>query len=87
VSTELRTLRVANEALSKRRRAKRTRVRQGSALTIEDARDVLAQKDAEEQARRDKCSEGESKRRGSRLGDTVALAESLVTMRELVKKI
>jgi hypothetical protein len=57
VSTELRTLRVANKALSKRRRAKKTTVCQEGALTIEDAQDVLAQKDAEEQARRDKRSE------------------------------
>jgi hypothetical protein len=54
LSAEVRTLRKANEALSKRRRAKKTRVRQGGTLTIEDAQDVLAQKEAEEQARRDK---------------------------------
>jgi hypothetical protein len=58
LSAEVRTLRAANEALSKRRRAKKTRVRQGGALTVEDAQDVLAQKEAEEQARRDKRSEG-----------------------------
>ena len=39
---EVRTLRAANKALSKRRRAKKTRVRQGGALTIEDTQDVLA---------------------------------------------
>jgi hypothetical protein len=58
LSAEVRTLRKANEALSKRRRAKKTRVRQGGALTIEDAQDVLAQKEAEEQARRDKRAKG-----------------------------
>ena len=69
LSAEVRTLRAANEALSKRRRAKKTRVRQGGALTVEDAQDVLAQKDAEEQIRRDKHSregrenEGQSSRR------------------------
>ena len=57
-------LRAANEALSKRRRAKKTRVRQGGALTIEDIQDVLAQKEAEEQARRDKRSEGGSRGEG-----------------------
>jgi hypothetical protein len=36
LSAEVRTLRVANEVLSKRRRAKKTRVCQGGALTIED---------------------------------------------------
>jgi hypothetical protein len=34
---KVRILRAVNEALSKRRRAKKTRVRQGGALTIEDA--------------------------------------------------
>jgi hypothetical protein len=37
LSTEVRTRRAANEALSKRRRAKKARVRSGGALTIEDA--------------------------------------------------
>ena len=45
LSAEVRTLRAANEALSKRRRAKKARVRQGGALTIEDAQDIIAQKD------------------------------------------
>ncbi len=42
ISAEVRTLRVANEALSKRRRAKKNRIRQGGTLTIEDAHDILA---------------------------------------------
>ena len=42
LSTKVRTLRAANKALSKRRRAKKTRIRQGGALTIEDTQDVLA---------------------------------------------
>ena len=42
LSTKVRTLRVANKALSKRRRAKKTRVRQRGALTIEDTQEVLA---------------------------------------------
>jgi hypothetical protein len=42
MSTELRTLRAANEALSKRWRAKKNRIRQGGALTIEDAQDIIA---------------------------------------------
>ena len=61
---EVRTLRKANEALSKRRRAKKTRVRQGGALTIEDVQDVLAQKEVEEQARRDKRSKGGRQNKG-----------------------
>ncbi len=65
---EVRTLRKANKALSKRRRAKKTRVRQGGALTIEDAQDVLAQKEAEEQARRDKRSKGGRQNKGQSSG-------------------
>ena len=61
---ENRALRKANEALSKRRRAKKTRVRQGGALTVEDACDIIAQKDAEEQVRRDKRSEGDGQNEG-----------------------
>jgi hypothetical protein len=47
LSNEVCTLRAANEALSKRRRAKKTRVRQEGALIVEDARDTLAQKDVD----------------------------------------
>ena len=39
---EVRTLRKTNEALSKRRRAKKTRVRHGGVLTVEEATDILA---------------------------------------------
>jgi hypothetical protein len=53
LATEVRTLRVANEALSKHRRARKTRVCQGEVLTIEDTEDILAQKDIDEQVRRD----------------------------------
>jgi len=48
----------ANEALSKRRRAKKTRVRQGGALTAEDAHNLLVQKEAEKQAERDRRGNG-----------------------------
>ncbi len=58
MSAELRTLRAANEALSKRRRAKKNRIRQGGTLTIEDAHDILAQEEVDEQIRRDKRSRG-----------------------------
>jgi hypothetical protein len=43
------TLRKANEALSKRRRAKKTRVRLGGSLAIQDAIDLLDQKDVDKQ--------------------------------------
>jgi len=68
LSAEVRTLRKANEALNKRRRAKKTRVRQGGALTVEDAQDVLAQKEAEKQAQRDKRSEGGRQKEGQPSG-------------------
>ena len=53
LATELRALRKANEALSKRRRAKKTRIRQGGSLTVEDGKDLLSQKEAQEQAAKD----------------------------------
>jgi hypothetical protein len=56
LQAELRSLRTANEALSKRRRAKKTRIRQGGVLTIEDAHDILSQIEVDEQIRRDKRS-------------------------------
>ena len=63
-TAELRTLRQANEALSKRRRAKKSRIRKGGALTVEDALDELARKDVEEQTKKDKRSEGDGGRAG-----------------------
>ena len=42
---EVRTLRQANQALSKRRRAKRTRIQAGGALTVEDAQALITQKE------------------------------------------
>ena len=41
LQSEVSSLRKANEALSKRRRAKRTRVQLGGSLTIQDAKDLL----------------------------------------------
>ncbi|ELR07382.1 hypothetical protein GMDG_08397 [Pseudogymnoascus destructans 20631-21] len=41
----VRTLRKANTALSKRRKAKRTRVQDGGSLTIEDAQKLIAEKE------------------------------------------
>jgi hypothetical protein len=64
LSAEVRTLRAANEALSKRRRAKKTRVRQGGTLTIEDTQDIMAQKDVDEQIRRDVRTEGGNRKEG-----------------------
>jgi hypothetical protein len=58
MSVELHTLRAANKALSKRRRAKKARVRQGGALTVEDAQNILVQKDVDKQVRHDLCTDG-----------------------------
>jgi hypothetical protein len=68
LSAEVRTLRAANEALSKRRRAKKARVRKGGVLTVEDAQDLISQKDAEEQARRDLRAEGGNRKEGQSSG-------------------
>lgn len=46
---EVSLLRTANEAISKRRRAKRTRVQLGGSLSIQDAQDLLDQKDLDQQ--------------------------------------
>ncbi|KFY24886.1 hypothetical protein V493_04968 [Pseudogymnoascus sp. VKM F-4281 (FW-2241)] len=64
LTAEVRTLRKANEALSKRRRAKKNRIRQGGALTIEDAHDILAQEEVDAQIQRDGCSRGVGKNEG-----------------------
>ena len=44
LQSEVSALRKANEALSKRRRAKRTRVQLGGSLTVQEAQDLLDQK-------------------------------------------
>ena len=46
---EVSSLRRANEGLSKRRRAKKTRVRLGGSLTVQDAKDLLDQKAVDKQ--------------------------------------
>jgi hypothetical protein len=47
--SEISTFRKANEALSKRREAKKTRVQLGGSLNVQDAKDLLDQKVIEEQ--------------------------------------
>jgi hypothetical protein len=68
LSAEVRTLRAANKALSKRRRAKKAHVRQGGVLTVEDTQDIIAQKDIDEQVRRDVRAAGGSHREGQSSG-------------------
>ena len=65
ISAKLRILRVANEALSKRRRAKKNRTCQGGALTVEDAHDIMAQDEVNEQIRRDRRSRGVNCEKGN----------------------
>jgi hypothetical protein len=46
---EVEILRKANEGLSKRRRAKKTRVRLRGTLTVQDTENILDQRDMDEQ--------------------------------------
>jgi hypothetical protein len=62
------TLRAANKAFSKRRRAKKARVRQGGTLTIEDTQDIIAQKDMDKQVQRDIHTAGSSRGEGQPSG-------------------
>ncbi len=64
LSAKVRVLRAANKALSKRRRAKKTRIRQGGALIVEDTQDIIARKEAEEEVRRDIRVAGGSRKEG-----------------------
>ncbi len=64
LSAEIRTLRLANKALSKRRRAKKTRLRQGSALSIGDANNILSQREVTEQIKRERRSRGVGENKG-----------------------
>ena len=68
LSAEVRTLQQANKALSKRRRAKKNRICQGGVLTVEDAQNILAQKDVDEQVRRDLCADRGSQKEGKSSG-------------------
>lgn len=49
MQAELWDLRAANEVLSKRRRAKKQRLRQGGSLSVQDAQDLQGQRDVEMQ--------------------------------------
>jgi len=55
---ELQSLRKANEALAKRRRAKRTRVQAGGALTVEDAQCLVARKEKSKEGSGERSAEG-----------------------------
>jgi hypothetical protein len=64
LQAEVRTLQEANQALSKRRRAKRTRLQDGGAINGSQAREIIAEKGVvEEEGRVEGESELSSKRR------------------------
>ena len=58
LEAETSALRKANEALSKRRRAKKTRVRLGGSLTIQDTQDLLDQKELDKQIEKEERGSG-----------------------------
>jgi hypothetical protein len=64
LSAEIYIFRVANKTLSKRCRAKKTRVCQGDAFIIEDAQDIIAQKDMDKQVQHNIYAAGGSQREG-----------------------
>lgn len=54
----------ANHTLSKHRKARKTRVRQGGSLTVQDGRDLLDQKDVEQQVQQETREGSGRARRG-----------------------
>ncbi|KAJ8070734.1 hypothetical protein OCU04_001104 [Sclerotinia nivalis] len=58
LSTENRTLRKANEALSKRRRVKKVQLRNGGVLTGQEAQDILSQQEVDIQIQCDEYQNG-----------------------------
>lgn len=68
LEAEVRSLRTANETLSKRRRAKRTRVREGGSSTIQKVQNLLQLNtgDSPVQEGEDENGEGNKTRRGTK---------------------
>jgi hypothetical protein len=64
LTAEVRTLQAANKALSKRWRAKKNRIHQGGALTVEDAHNILAQEKVDKQIQHSKRSRGVRQNKG-----------------------
>lgn len=92
MSAEIRTHRAANEALSKRRRAKKNRVREGGTLIVEDALDILSQQEVDNQVRRDLRTERgirvegqSSKRRCGTCGNAGHNARTCIIKKSYVK--
>ena len=59
------SLKEANQTLSKRRRAKKTRLREGGSLTRQDAQGLLDQKEADEQLQQETRQTGSRYRRAA----------------------
>ena len=64
MQAEVSSLRKANEILSKRRRAKKTRVRLGGSLTAQEGLNILDQKAADEQIQQEVRRNGGRTRAG-----------------------
>jgi hypothetical protein len=67
VKARVRELEEANIALSKRRRAKKSRIRVGGPLSVQDANDILAERDVQAQLEEEKRSGG-SRTRSNTVG-------------------
>jgi hypothetical protein len=63
LKAENQSLRQANEALSKRRRAKKTRLRQGGSLSQQEAQDLQDDRDVREQVKQEIKASGGRKPR------------------------
>ena len=60
----IRELEEANRTLSKRRREKKTRIRQGGSLTVRDAQDIIDQRDVDKQVEQERRTSGGRTRGG-----------------------
>ena len=83
--TELASLRKANEAFSKRRRAKKTRFRLGGALAVGDAHDDLESKEVDKQLQQEMRDGGNARAGANEANADVATAATQDIMLELVK--
>ena len=65
LESEVQDLRQSNETLSKRRRAKRTRLRNGGKMTVGEGKDEINQKDVDAQVRAELSRSGDRGRSGA----------------------
>ncbi len=89
IREEVRTLRKANIALSKRRKAKRTRIQAGGALSIGDTLGLIEQKEGDmQQSRRRSSYKGELETRPATLrycGQCGKIGHNIRTYQEVEK--